>query len=470
MVNTAPIYNTKNLTISYLLVLSLIALLNISAYILIRAAIDKQASDAPVINLAGRQRMLSQKLTKEVLLMVQSRPPETRERYRRMLKTTLANWSRVHNGLQYGDKELKLPGNNSPNIRNMFAEIEPYYQEIKNTVDRVLTLETNDLNRLPPDSPLLQDVVEASSLYLEWMDRTVFQYDKEAQVRIDLLNRYEVYILIAALSLLLLVGLFVFHPMVTRVAMTYEAFQKKHRQLEQEIAEREQVEEDIKRSNADLEQFAYIASHDLQEPLRIVASYVQLLSRRYKGKLDTNADEFIDYAVDGATRMQMLINDLLDYSRVGIHGSDFADTNCTAVLSQALANIKTPIEKSGAVITHDPLPTIMADDVQIVQVFQNLINNAIKFSDKDTPLIHVSAKQDGDKWTFSVRDNGIGIEPEFFERIFQIFQRLHSRTKYSGTGIGLAICKRIVERHGGDIWVESEPGEGTTFYFTIKTR
>lgn len=241
-----------------------------------------------------------------------------------------------------------------------------------------------------------------------------------------------------------------------------------------DITESKQAEEKLKltlddlgRSNQELEQFAYVASHDLQEPLRMVSSYTQLLARRYQGKLDAAADEFIAYAVDGANRMQRLINDLLTYSRVGTRAKPIEPTDCTAVLDQALANLKAAIEKGSAVVTHDPLPIVMADELQLVQLLQNLIGNAIKFHVEKPPCIHVSAEQKGSEWVFSVRDNGIGIDPKYVERIFVLFQRLHTREEYAGTGIGLAICKKIVERRGGRIWVESQPGMGSTFYFTI---
>jgi PAS domain S-box-containing protein len=252
---------------------------------------------------------------------------------------------------------------------------------------------------------------------------------------------------------------------------------KANEELGIEVTERRRAEAklqqtlvELKRSNVELEQFAYAASHDLQEPLRMVASYVQLLERRYKGKLDADADDFIAYAVDGATRMQGLINDLLTYSRVGTRGEPFEPTNCSAVLDQTLANLEMTIEKSGAVVTHDALPTIMADALQLVQLFQNLIGNAIKFRGEELPRVHVSAEQKENEWIFSVRDNSMGIDPQYAERIFQVFQRLHTRMEYPGTGIGLAVCRRIVERHGGRIWVESEPGKGSTFYFTMPVR
>ena len=241
----------------------------------------------------------------------------------------------------------------------------------------------------------------------------------------------------------------------------------------------EQRAEELTSSNAELEQFAYVASHDLQEPLRMVASYMQLLARRYKGKLDADADDFIGYAVDGANRMKELINDLLAFSRVGTHGEPFEPADCETVFERVIFNLKITIEENGAQATHDPLPTVMGDDVQIVQLFQNLIANSLKFHGEEPLRIHVSTRRitdsevrDSDSsieqgWVFSVRDNGIGIDPKYADRIFVVFKRLHGREEYPGTGIGLAICKKIVERHGGRIWIESEPGQGTTFYFTL---
>ncbi|MGD0282753.1 MAG: ATP-binding protein [Dissulfurispiraceae bacterium] len=232
-----------------------------------------------------------------------------------------------------------------------------------------------------------------------------------------------------------------------------------HKEIEKTVSE-------LRRSNEELKQFAYIASHDLQEPLRMIASYLQLIERRYKGKLDKDADEFIAFAVEGAGRLQNMIIGLLAYSRIETKGKPLEEVDSSEVLGYAISNLKIAIEESGALITADRLPVVKADAVQLVQVFQNLMENAIKFRRDDPPGIHVSAVLEGTDWVFSVRDNGIGIDQEYEDRIFNIFQRLHGK-EYRGVGIGLSLCRRIIERHGGRIWFESETGKGTTFYFTI---
>jgi hypothetical protein len=245
-------------------------------------------------------------------------------------------------------------------------------------------------------------------------------------------------------------------------------------QLRKEIASRQVAEqtllctaEDLKRSNLDLEQFGYVASHDLQEPLRAVAGYVRLLEHRFPEKVDAKTREYIDGAAEGATRMERLITDLLTFSRLSTEGRSFAPANLGAPLNAALQNLQFSIRAAHATVTHDPLPSLRVDESQIVQLFQNLIANALKFRSEHPPQIHIGARSEEGRWVFGVRDNGIGLDPQYSERIFQVFQRLHTRKKYPGTGIGLAICKKIVERHGGKIWVESQPGQGSTFYFSL---
>jgi PAS domain S-box-containing protein len=241
-----------------------------------------------------------------------------------------------------------------------------------------------------------------------------------------------------------------------------------------DITERKMAEEILKlkleelaRSNAESEQFAYVSSHDLQEPLRMISSYLQLLQRKYQGKLDDKADKYIYFAVDGAARMQTLINDLLEFSRVATRAKEPEPTDSEFILNQTLSNLELYIRQNNASVSHDPLPEVIADSTQLAQVFQNLIANGIKFQSEKASKIHISAEKKENKWVFSVKDNGIGIDPQYSEKIFEVFKRLHRKEEYPGTGIGLAICKKIVERHGGCIWVESELGKGATFYFTL---
>jgi light-regulated signal transduction histidine kinase (bacteriophytochrome) len=236
---------------------------------------------------------------------------------------------------------------------------------------------------------------------------------------------------------------------------------------QQSELELQHQKQDLARSNEELQQFAYVASHDLQEPLRMITSYLELLERRYKGQLDAKADTFIAYAVDGASRMQTLINDLLNYSRVGRQVRDFEVVDCQQIVDRVLTNLQVAIAQNKAVITHTPLPRVNGDPSQLIQLFQNLISNAIKFRTQEPPQIQIGAEYVDGTWLFLVRDNGIGMDSQYLERIFIIFQRLHSKAEYPGTGIGLAVCKKIVERHGGTVWVESQLDRGSTFYFTL---
>ncbi len=273
-------------------------------------------------------------------------------------------------------------------------------------------------------------------------------------------NRLQMALLLCVLGVLLVQGVVVLKPALANIQQGISQLELAKQALQSKT-------EELGRSNAELEQFAYVASHDLQEPLRMVASYTQLLARRYRGKLDSEADEFIGFAVDGATRMQTLIRDLLSYSRIMTQGHALQPVDTRLAFDTACGNLQKSIEESGGAVSVGTLPTIHADATQLTQLFQNLLGNALKYCNERAPQIHVDAKPADNGWLFSVADNGIGIEAQYFERIFQMFQRLHTREEYSGTGIGLAICRRIVERHGGRIWVESQPGRGSTFLFAI---
>lgn len=325
-------------------------------------------------------------------------------------------------------------------------------------------------------SSKLQQIISQPILHLATTARSISK-EKNFAVRATVESQDEIGTLVEA-----------FNEMLSQIQSRDMALLKARDELEQKVeertsdlvqenAQRKLAEEklqhsmqDLKRVNTELQQFAYVASHDLQEPLRMVASFSQLLEMRYKNRLDKDADEFIEFIVGGANRMQRLINDLLSYSRVGTRGKPFQPTDFSLVLGQVLVNLGPLIEENEAIVTNDDMPVLMADETQILQLFQNLIGNAIKFRGAERPLIHITARREANEWIFSVCDNGIGISPEYYERIFVIFQRLHTREEYPGTGIGLAICKRIVERHGGRIWVESEPGKGSKLFFTISLR
>lgn len=258
---------------------------------------------------------------------------------------------------------------------------------------------------------------------------------------------------------------------ITERKRAEEALKESYDNLELKVKERtrelEEVINEFKRSNEELEQFAHVASHDLREPLRMITSFLQLLEKRYKDQLDQDANEFIEYAVDGAKRLDDKIKDLLKYSQVSGREREYVTVNCERVLEETLINLKISIDENNAVITHDPLPSVKGDEKLLVQLFQNLIANAIKYRSLETPHIHISAKHKKDQYLFSIKDNGIGIDSVHLRRIFTIFQRLHTNDEYEGTGIGLAIAQKIVHQHGGEIWVESERGIGSIFYFTI---
>ena len=256
---------------------------------------------------------------------------------------------------------------------------------------------------------------------------------------------------------------------VTLVSAVQAALRLRRRQYEirDYLIERRHREVQLQQTNEELRQFAYVTSHDLQEPLRAVTTYVELLAERLHGQLTAETQAFMGYAVEGAQRMRALIVDLLEYSRVERQDVEGTATDGEAVLEQAVRDLRLTIAESGAIVTHDPLPTVVTVPGQLKQVIENLLSNAIKFRGPAPPRIHLAARRHGPEWVFSVRDNGIGLDPQYARRIFQMFQRLHTRREYPGTGIGLAICKRIVERHGGRIWVDSAPGQGATFYFTL---
>ncbi len=626
--------NTRRLMVRYFLFLIAISLLALIGALFVQRESERSQSDARVINIAGRQRMLSQAIAKDVALLMGVAYGPEREQRIADLQSLQATWEHAHVALQEGDTELGVPGGNSVAIVQGFRQLEPQYDALREAVRAFIgKASENDADV----SAQAQSVLAAEGPYLNGMEVLVSQFEREGATRGAQQNLFHLGLLSAILGVLLLQGILVLRPALARiqqgisdletakhtayrkakfvellqsvaaaaneatsvvtalqftldrvcahtgwpighvylvtsvsggrlisaglwhvddaerfqsfcdvsartsfdvgvdlpgrvkatgkatwvpdiesdanfprreaalalgirgafgfpvlvqgqVVAVLEFFSRRIEEPDEEmltvmshvgaqlgqVVERTHAQqalaqkaEELARSNAELEQFAYVASHDLQEPLRMVASYTQLLARRYKGKLDAAADEFIAFAVDGATRMQYLIQDLLSYSRLTTKGQNLQPTDAAAACQTALEHLRGAIESSSAKVAVGELPKVMAYSTQLTQLFQNLIGNAIKYCKERVPEVAVSAKVDGERWLFSVRDNGIGIEPQYFERIFQMFQRLHTREQYSGTGIGLAICRKIAERHGGRIWVESQPGQGSNFQFTL---
>ena len=631
------ISNTRQLARRYFLSLAVVSVLAVLGTLLVQHIGRESQSDARVINLAGRQRMLCQFVVKEILLLARSDDAVERQHLTAELRNAEALWEGSNSVLTGGDPQLGVPGTKSSKIRQMFDALEPDFYSMVGTTRQVMTKVSSEREgELADISGETRAILAHEASYLQLMNAIVFQYESEATTRGREQNQLYFALLMFILCVLLLQGMFVLRPALIRIqngignlelakqaldrkatfvellqsvavaaneatsvdgalqfgldricqhtgwpvghvylvsakskklvsstlwhvadGVKFESFRQASREIplsmgaglpgrvaengkplwisdvvedanfprrkaalelglrgafglpvltqgevvavleffsvkvEQpdeellavmanvgaqlgQVVERSRAQgelarkaEDLVRSNADLELFAYVASHDLQEPLRMVASYTQLLSRRYKGKMDSEADEFIDFAVDGATRMQGLIQDLLSYSRVTTRAKKYSFTSAEAACDTALKNLQESVKASDALVSVGPLPTVLAEPTQLTQLFQNLIGNAVKYRNEGRPEISIAAKPNGNEWTFSIQDNGIGIEPQYSERIFQMFQRLHTRGQYSGTGIGLAICKKIVEQHGGKIWVESKPGDGSTFLFTI---
>jgi NO-binding membrane sensor protein with MHYT domain/signal transduction histidine kinase len=449
----------RQLIARYFLSLGLISVLAILGMLLVEHQGGETRVEARTIDLAGRQRTLSQAIAKDAVLIARSTDVADRLRLTKDLRGLDVLWEKSHAALQHGDTTLGVSGSNSPAIREMFAALQPDFTTM---AEAARTLAEKGAAQSPSMDPTAEVnvILSHEQIFLRGMDDIVFQYDQEAGFPDRTGSRLQMALLLSVLGVLLVQGILVLRPALANI----------HQGISQLELARQALQcksEELARSNAELEQFAYVASHDLQEPLRMVASYTQLLARRYQGKLDRDADEFIGFAVDGATRMQTLIRDLLSYSRVMTQGRSLQPVDTRRAFDAACENLHKAIEESGVSVSVGALPVIHADATQMTQLFQNLLGNALKYRNEHTPRIHVEAKPAEKSWLFSVEDNGIGIEPQYFERIFQMFQRLHTREKYSGTGIGLAICRRIVERHGGRIWVESAPGQGSTFLFAI---
>jgi len=449
----------RQLIARYFLSLGLISVLAILGMLLVEHQGGEGRVDARTINIAGRQRMLSQAIAKDAVLIARSADAAERKRLTADLRGLDVLWENSHAALQHGDNALGVSGNNSTAIREMFTALQPDFIAMAEATRALVERSATQSASMDPTAQV-DAILSHEDAFLRGMDAIVFQYDREASFPDRTANRLQMALLLSVLGVMLVQGVVVLRPALANIHQGISRLELAKQALQHKS-------EELGRSNAELEQFAYVASHDLQEPLRMVASYTQLLARRYRGKLDSEADEFIGFAVDGATRMQTLIRDLLSYSRIMTQGHALQPVDTRLAFDTACGNLQKSIEESGGTVSVGTLPTLHADATQLTQLFQNLLGNALKYCNERAPQIHVDAKPADNGWLFSVEDNGIGIEAQYFERIFQMFQRLHTRDEYSGTGIGLAICRRIVERHGGRIWVESQPGRGSTFLFAI---
>jgi signal transduction histidine kinase len=628
--------HTRQLTIRHFLFLGGLGLLAILGAVLVDQEGRQLRQDGSLINTAGRQRVLSQALTKDVLLLARTAQTAERRQLAARIREKTAEWRLSHESLKQGDSVFGAPSSNSDEVAGMYAALDAPYTAMVQAL-RALTIAISAKQPQMDVSTHLAEMLAHEQTYLQIMNDIVFRYEHESAARQNRRDQLYIGLTISLLGVLLLQGLVVLRPALARIqhgiGELERTTQALHRQMSfvgllqsvavaaneatstdaalqfaldricthtgwpvghvyfyspgsstelfssalwhvedaerfaalcnstqqtrlhigmglpgrvakngkpawirdvledtnfpmqavaleldvrgafafpvlvqgevvavleffsheveepdeellnvmsnvgaqlGQVVERSRAQqeiarnaEDLARSNAELEQFAYVASHDLQEPLRMVASFTQLLARRYQGKIDAEADEYIRFAVDGAQRMQTLILDLLSYARLSTKGQAPQPIDAASICGAALAQLRQSIKDRNAVVTVDPLPTVLGYGTQLTQLFQNLISNALKYCNRQQPEVHVSATAAADHWVFSVRDNGIGIEPQYFERIFQMFKRLHTREQYSGTGIGLALCKKIVARHRGQIWVESQPGLGSNFHFTI---
>lgn len=425
--------------------------------------------DGYFINLSGRQRMLSHK----IILLSSSFKKETYPRKKNKIQERIKRSITI---MRDSHKILTRQSLESKSLHEIFFGKRV---NLDKKIEHYLDWASQHHMRTPPSMESIDDLLYA-------LDQSTDAFEEQYEVH----SRILVFILVAAfifcILTLLLIGFLIFKPMtVDTVRKKILLFQEKKRvsdlnlNLERRIEERtkelrqekrvtEQQAKDLLDSNRELNQFAYVASHDLQEPLRMVTSYLQLLKRKYQGRLDKNADEYIEFAVNGAMRMKNLITNLLEYSRIGTSKTTFKKVDLNEIVRTVQDNLKLAITESQTKIESEPLPEVMGDRIQLERLFQNLIGNAIKYQEKSVaPVIELSVQGDRENWTVAIKDNGIGIPQSSFENIFLIFERLDTSQKFSGSGIGLSICKKIVERHSGKIWVKSKVGSGSIFYFTI---
>ena len=478
---THPFFWAKSLKYRYLIGLGTIAILAILGQVLIQMTLYRHSLDNEEIQRAESLVVQSREQGKLALQIQMSPRSFENDSIFRKLKSNFQEFEKNHVSLKQGDPSSGSKGVESPEVKKHFEVLDPLLASMHQNVDQLLAKKPN-LSSNKKNSyetlRLSRQLMGSEFLYRTEMDKLANFYEKRSGQRIYRLKVIESLLLGLTLLTLILEGFFIFRPAITKLKETVKDLEqseaRKREILEQSLKEKAIAEEKLKkaatsleRSNEALEQFAYIASHDLQEPLRMVSLYVGLLAKKCESHFDAEASQYVEQALDGTKRMKQMIVDLLNYSLVGTSEPKKERVNTLKLVQEILTLVQPLVEETKTQFYFSDLPEVRGDRSQLVHLFQNLITNAIKFRGDKPPEIHIRAQPQGEQWLFTFKDNGIGLDMSQCEMIFDAFKRLHPKTKYPGTGLGLAISKKIVESHGGKIWAESSPGQGTTFFFTL---
>ena len=455
--------------------MALVGFLVVLAYALVLFLLDRQESDSRMINLAGRQRMLSQVLTKEALLLVQSESLEEKEKHRLQLNETLATWSKVHHGLQRGDAELRLPGDNSKAVLVLFAEIEPFYRILESSVEEILSFNPKELIRISFESVLIQDIVNASLPFLNRMDRVVFQYDREAQGRVNQIETLQTYILVALLLLLISEAIFIFRPIVKRIDIMHDSLRNANEQLRRDIEKRKRIEAERERLAQIKDEFIAIASHDIRNPLSQIMGISSLAENIIQPGfvMTEQAHQLMLNVFRHSKTMKRIVEDFFDFNALkdGKIEIDTAPNNINDIVIKATANQTEYMKRKKIHLTlkSDPqLPLADVDEARIEQVVQNYIDNAIKFSPPGSKVV-VRLRANNQSVMLEVADNGPGLTRHDMKKVFGRYERLSAKPTggEKSFGLGLAICKDLIEHHGGEVGVRNNPAGGATFWFRL---
>lgn len=452
---------------AYILALTIIALTISVSQFFSQRFITYTKVDSRVVNISGRQRMLSQKICKSAIKLVTTNDSIVFEKSKTELSNAVELWTKSHHALQYGDKELGIYSiNNSDTVLFFFKKLNPAFKTIAVAAHDLAENITYQERTNTQWQNYLNQILDNENIFLTTMDEITFQYDIEARQKMCRLSLLDYILYAFAILLLLMEAFFIFRPALKRLKFTTQQLVERERQLEQAKVEKIFLEK-LKAKNKELEQFNYITSHDLQEPLNSIISFSNLL-KASEDKLDDIGVKSIEVIIRLSNRMKNFITSLLEYSRIG-RNKEKSLINIKELLKNLQIDLHSLIKKEDATINYIGADlTLTAIETEMIRLFQNLITNAIKYhQQRIKPIVIIDSKEQADEYKFSVEDNGIGIDEQYFDKIFEVFQRLHTRDKYYGTGIGLSYCKKIVEIHNGKIWLDSEVGKGTTFYFTI---